>query len=236
MADKKEKFNLEKIFVGPGVFIFPRLNKPDTKFKTDGEYSVKVKIGSEGGEALKEKLQPIAEKAFEEAKAKIKESLEGLKGAKLVKAKESLEKLALNALPVQPEYDDDGNETGNYIVIAKMPAVKKDKDTGKTTKRRPDIVDSKGKVLENVPLIYGGTEGVVKAFIMPYFNAATATAGASLRLNAVQIIKLVSSGGGDHGFSKVDDGFSGDDLPKNTEKVDDEDTEQAGGEDDDEEF
>jgi len=50
-------------------------------------------------------------------------------------------------------------------------------------------------VMTKAPSIWGGTVGKVAFEVMPYFNNAQCEGGLSLRLDAVQIIELVSGGG-----------------------------------------
>jgi len=57
-----------------GTFKYPKLNEPDTKFKAEGEYSVKL-VGSAQDatvQALIAKLRPLHEAAAARGKALIK--------------------------------------------------------------------------------------------------------------------------------------------------------------------
>lgn len=219
--------NFATLFTPKGTFVYPRLNVPDTKFKKEGVYSVQVRLTGAEGEALIAKLQPMADEAYENAKVTIKDAIKEAKGAKLAKLKESLAKLEKSDLPVKPTYNDDGTEDGGAMVSIKMNAQFTNKK-GEIVKLAPIIVDSTGKNLENPPDIWGGTVGKVKAQIVPYYNASVNNAGVSLRLVSVQIIELVSKGGGDQGFDEEEGGYVGDDLPK--QKVADEDNTSPAGE------
>jgi hypothetical protein len=81
---------------------------------------------------------------------------------------------------------------------------------GKEWKRTVAIFDAKGNPAKGVKEIWGGTEGKVSFTASPYFVAATGTVGLSLRLEAVQILNLVSGGSRDaagYGFGKEEGDF-----------------------------
>jgi hypothetical protein len=112
---------------------------------------------------------------------------------------------------VKDEVNDDAEPTGRKIVRFKMNA-SYSKD-GETIKIKPQIFDSQGNHLKNPPQIWGGSVLKVSYQIVPYYNASTNGAGASLRMSGVQIIKLVSGGGASaeaHGFGKEEDGYMAD--------------------------
>lgn len=183
MAKETKKKN--PTFTTPrGVFKYPKLNEPDTKFKEAGEYNVKLILSAEAGQALVDKLTPVFEEAVAAGEAAY---------AELPVATRKKTPFKVNDFH-SPVYDEETeDETGEFEFSFKMAASGTNKKTGKTWERKPAIFDAKGKLMTNPPEIWGGTEGKVNFEVMPYFTA-TAGAGISLRLNAVQIIELVSGG------------------------------------------
>lgn len=231
MAAKPKR---EYLFTPPGVFSFPKLNKPDEKY---GGYSVKVRIPPEFADELRPKLQAVADQARVDTKEMLEERLENAKtGAEKGKAKKALADLSVGELPLRPTYGDDGEEDGGFEISAKMADSFKDKKTGEPKPMRPDIVDAEGKQIKNPPQIWGGTVGRVKFYIAPYYVASSGQCGASLKLVAVQIIDLKTGSGGDHGFGKADGGYvhEDDDLPKASGG--DAGDDAGGGDDEDDEF
>lgn len=191
-------------FVSPkGTFKYPRLNEPDygnDKFpKPNGEYSVQLVMKVDEAQELVAKLQPLYDEAMLEAETKFKE----LK----VEQRKKLGEVTKNDL-FSTIYDEETEEpTGEVSFKFKMTASGIAKKTNKQWSRQPTIFDAKGAPMKNAPSIWGGTTGKVAFEVVPYFVAGTGAAGLSLRLNAVQIIDLVSGGGrsaGAHGFGEED--------------------------------
>ena len=189
-----------------GTFKYPKLNEPDTKFKAEGEYSVKL-IGNESDpavQALMGKLVPLHEAAVARGKALIKRG----------------KNLTVNPL-YNVVYDETTEEpTGEVEFTFKMPAkvtFKTGPKAGKTEEREPGLFDAKGNKMVKAPSIWGGTVGKVSFEVgvdresgePGYFIPGTGTAGLSLRLLAVQVIDLVSGGqrtAAAYGFGE-EDGF-----------------------------
>jgi len=94
--------------------------------------------------------------------------------------------------PYADQLDDDGKPTGNVIIKFKSKAAFK-----------PAIFDAKGGVVTDAE-IWSGSEIRVNAAMYPYFVDSVG-AGVSLKLRAVQIIKLVegSEGAGRFGFEET---------------------------------
>lgn len=223
MADAK-KNDLIKIMTPKGVSRFPALTKPDTKFNPDGEYKVGIILpadaintdpGKYKGQGIMAMLNEAANSVFEKTKAELEASLPELKGEKLAKAKKALAELKLGDLPAKSEYDDDGNETGNIILNFKMKAQRKDKKTGQVKKMAPKLFDAQGNELTGGVDVWGGSIVKVAGSLNPFYVPGTNTCGVGLRLAAVQVIELRSSGGGDaasYGFGK-EDGYVSDQEP-----------------------
>lgn len=203
-------------FVTPkGTFIWPKLNEPDTKHVAEGVYEVKLAF-EEGTDLsnFKAKVQKQIDRKYDEMVAELTE--QGKAGLAKKITKRDIDEI------FKPEEDEaTGDETGRIIVKAKMKASGISKKTGKTWNRRPDVMDAKGNKImmvlkngkpnPNAPAIGGGTEGKLCVELSPYYFAKDKEVGCSLRLEAAQIIKLVSFGernASDYGFGSED----GDDL------------------------
>ncbi|MGH8429289.1 MAG: DUF2815 domain-containing protein [Solimonas sp.] len=165
---------------GRGIGIWPKLDKPDTKFAAEGVYTTKLKLEGEAAEQRIKRITDLANKQLEESRAEL------VSKKKHAEAK----KLRVTDLPFKAEYDGDGNETGATIFSFKMKAsgVKKD---GKPWTRRPAIFDAAGKAIPaaRVPPVGGGSVLVVAGNDEPYCNPK-GEVGVSARLEAVQIIEL----------------------------------------------
>lgn len=230
MAETKKRPPLEKVMTEEGIARFPWLNKPDTKFNADGDYSTGILLTSAAAQPIIDKLTKAAEKALADAKAELIEKVENEKGEKKAKAKKALAEIGMQDIPARPEYDEDGNETGNVILTFKMKATRKDKE-GNTVKQAPKLFDAGGSPLAASVQVWGGSVVQVAGSINAYYIPGTNLAGASLRLAAVQVVKLSSGSGGtadSYGFAKKD-GYRTEDTP---EKADASDSDSDDGYDD----
>jgi hypothetical protein len=77
---------------------------------------------------------------------------------------------------------------------------------GEVKAMSPDFYDRKAKPVQVCPAMYGGSALKVNFSPMPYFSASNKQAGISLRINAVQIIDLVT-GPDDQGFDEEEGSF-----------------------------
>lgn len=220
-------------------FSFPKLNEPDTKFKTDGEFSVKLRAPREVLQPLIDRLQPLYDRVS---------AMAAKKWAELpVKARKALEVKNVKAPVLNPfvtdVYDQETEEpTGEVEIKFTLPArgeFKSGKNKGRKWVSRPGIFDAKGKrlvrpifmemvdselkgdtlLMKAGPAIWGGSVGKVSYEVgvdvetgePGYFIPGTGAAGLSLRLKAVQVLKLVSGGDRDasgYGFG-VEEGYEG---------------------------
>lgn len=179
----------KRIVTPAGVAQYPHLIKPDTKFNELGEYKVNLIVGADEAKPLIAELEKSLQDSITLAQEKAK-------GKKINTARP----------PYDLEVDAEGNETGNYVFKFKAKANIVTK-TGETFKQKVVIVDAKGKPFTPTAL-WGGSTIKVSAEVIPYFTAMVG-AGISLRLKAVQVIKLVegsSSGGNKFGFG-TEEGF-----------------------------
>jgi hypothetical protein len=222
LADKTlpGKIKLGDITTPVGVAVYPRLLKPDTKFNAGGTYGTRLKYDGKTGEALAAKLQPYADKAFEEYKKHLDDAGKKAKIKSLTKA----------ALPIKPEEDEEGEETGNYVLNTKRVASGTSKKTGDTWYSTITLADSKGKVVGMVSSdpdkkkrqpklsIWSGSELRVIGHVMGWYNPKDNEVGISVEIAGVQIKKLVS-GGDNVEFEAMDDedGWA---APDDTEATD----------------
>lgn len=203
MAEGKKRPANEKFTTPRGIAVYPKLNTPD-EYKGKRSYNVKLVLARGAVADLVAKAEAVAEKAYQDSKAKLEEKVTSEKGAKKGEAKAKLAKLTKADFPMKPQYDEEGSETDNVILNFKM-AASYEKD-GKTIPISPRIFDAKGAMLKNPPEIWGGSILRVSGELVPFDMPAKDCAGVSLRLGAVQIIELRTRGGGvsadSYGFEK----------------------------------
>lgn len=177
--------------------MYPKLHKPDTKFKAEGEYSVKLRLpGDATGylvgketwtrEQIEAKLKEILDEFVEQTRTK-------LAGSKDPKQKKKARELKVRDV-IEAALDDEGNETSEIIHKAIMRASGVSKKDGKPWTRQPKVFDAKGKAIKPVPAIFGGSEGKLAVEAAPYYIASDNVCGITLYLEAVQLLKLVKGG------------------------------------------
>ena len=196
MAKKTDEREVIKATTPMGTITFSHLTEPDYTFDKAGSYNVKLRLTEEQARPLLDTAQKLIENEYERAKAACKTKLE-------------VSKLKLaEDLPIKAELDENAEETGYYIFGAKMKA-SGTTDKGKEWTRKPILFDAQGKRIDDPHLsIWGGSE-VRVAYTMSAFNVASLGIGVSCRLEAVQIVKLVSGSertAEGYGFG-VEDGY-----------------------------
>ncbi len=192
MSDEKKKKYAQHT-TSKGTFKFCHLNKPNDKFKAEGEYSVDFLQTPEEAKALT---------ALIDAEM-------GLAAVQAKKDNPKVKNIKVADKPYKMDTDQDGNETGliKFKFKAKASGMKKDK---KPWTFRPAVFDAKGGVIPNTVQIWGGTIGRVSFELMPFYTAQVG-AGVSLRLKAVKILDLKTGQGRDakaYGFGDEEDGYS----------------------------
>lgn len=217
------KPNFPKLVTPRGTSIFPRLNTPDTKYNKAGVYEVKLAFDADTDlTALRDKVQALIDAKHDEV---VKEMTEAGKGGLAKK----VTKRDISEIFKAEEDPETGDETGRIIIKAKMTATGTNAKTGKPWARKPNIFDAKGNLLKNPPQIGGGSIMKLSVELFPYYAANDKEVGVSFRLEAAQIIKLVSFGARDaagYGFGEED----GDDLSSADEEFGAD--AQMGGDDD----
>lgn len=181
------------------AFGYVCVTKPDTKFKPQGEFKIRVAFDPEAGAPMYESLAARAEAKWKAAKAEF---------AKDPAKKKQLKGKELAEGGCGGYFDDD---EGKYIFTFKSNAsyVSKKKGTeGETINRTVPIFDAKGKRIapEDIPLFGAGSIVRIGYTVSEYAMAAVG-AGVSLRLESIQLLKPVAvTGGGDGGWGDESDG------------------------------
>ena len=170
-----------------GTAVFPHLHEPDTKFDAEGVYRTKFALPADEAADLIEKLEGIRDAYVAEQDAKTRKT-------------HSIAEVC------ETELDDEGDETGRVIFTFKMRARITRKSDQKVFEQAPAIFDSANNRLAEPPAIWGGSKLRINAEVVPYTMASSKTLGVSLRLKAVQIVELVSGGGGASPFDEFEGG------------------------------
>ena len=180
-ANKKQQ-----IVTPRAIAVYPWLNTPDTKFSSDGEFKVTLKIGPDEAQPLIQKIGEVIEDYRNE---------QTKKDPKVARYSDML--------PYEEEVDDQGNLTGNFLFKFKQKAKIHTKD-GRTIDMKIALLDAQRTPTDVI--VGGGSEIKVAATLWPYVLPTTKSVGVSLRPSAVQILSLVSVGG-----SKMADLFADED-------------------------
>lgn len=196
-----------------GVAVFPRLNRPDTKFDSNGVFGVKLRVDPNEPDVQKyiEKLEAIRDAHFDELDPK---------------KRKRFSKVDV----YEEELDDDGEETGMILLKFKLRHRGETRD-GKKFTRTPKLYDSNNE--ETDAEVWGGSVLRVFGPVRPYDMDSTKTVGVSLQCAHVQIKELVEGGGSP--FDEIEGGFEGNGKsakPDNPFEDEDDD----GAESDDEDF
>jgi hypothetical protein len=196
--------------------VFPALTKPDYGNEAfpqpDGVYKVNLRMTEEDAEPLIAKLTPVWEQAEKDGQ----EEFDALPVANRKKLKNGFQ---MNDM-FEREYDKDTEEETGYVIFKfKSKASGKNKKGERWTRKVP-LFNAKGVLLKNPPNVWGGTEGKVSYEVAPYFIAGQGQAGISLRLQAVQILELVSEGSrsaSGYGFGEEDGYDEANEFPADEE-------------------
>lgn len=165
-----------------GVADYPYLNTPDTKYKAEGEYKVKLKLDkTPEADDLYKLLEVHGRRAYDLAMSKAHNA-----GKRPPKRAE---------LPI---YD---NGT-HYIVTAKLKASGVNKATGQVFHQAPRLFDDQNKPWDKSVLVTHGSKVRVCVEIVPY-DSPTTGAGITLRLKDAQVLELGSGFNNDSPFGAV---------------------------------
>ena len=160
--------------------VYPHLVKPDVRFNELGEYKVTLKVAKQDASEMVKEI----EKSIEDSLAKAEKENKG-------KSVKSAPK------PYKEESD-------HVFFKFKMKASGVNKKTQEKFTQRPQLLDSKKNPISPSMSIWGGSIMKIAYQPVPYFTPMLG-AGVSLRLKAVQVIKLVE--GKSNNIFKEEDGF-----------------------------
>ena len=171
-----------------GKALWAKVFEPDTKFDANGIYSVNVLIPEAEAVELCEYLDGVVQQRYAEE----------------VKAKPKLKNGLSTKTPYEPEYDQNGDPTGNIEFKLKLKAKVQARD-GSTYNQKPIVVDAKRNPMPNDNTNVGNGSLIKVAYEpIPYMMASTKQVGVSLRLKGVQILELVEYGNGASMFDEED--------------------------------
>lgn len=179
----------KKKFVTPaGIAVFPRLNRPDTKYNEYGTYSADLRIPVEEAKPLLKELGAV---------------YKGHVGSVHPKFPPRKDRDSIWYF----EQDEDGDFLKDHVIL-KLRAKNLKTKTGEIWDRKPKLFDAEGNRIKSLPNVGGGTVMKVSFEADCYSGKAT---GVRLIPQAVQIIDLVEyeEGGSaeDYGFGK-EEGFT----------------------------
>lgn len=193
-----------KLTTPTGTAFYPKIHTPDTKFTPEGVFECAVILTEEEAQPLIEKLTKFSADAVEAEKKSIMADTSVPMG----KRTQKVSSLKVADIPVKTLYDDEtGEPTGMVSIKFKMKASYKDK-SGNTKHQKPSLFDASKppKPLSPDVQVWGGSQVRVAGEATVY-NTAALGMGISLRLSAVQVIKLVSGSG--EGATADSYGFQG---------------------------
>ena len=178
-----------RITTPQGAARFAYLDKPDTKFSEEGVYTIQLRLTKENGQALRDQLYQLKE---EQATGK---------------------NPTLMAMPIKDVIDDDGVEC--YDFRFKMKPSYTSRKTKEKVHQSPKVFDSSLQPMSGA-MIGNGSQVKVN-FVADKYGCPMGV-GVAMRLNAVQIIDLVSVGSGVDspeglGFA-AEEGFVSDGVPQ----------------------
>mgnify|MGYP003386306494 CR=1 FL=1 len=174
-----------------------KVHSPDTKFNTDGVFSVDVILDPNNPEH-EQFMEQVDNLAQEFADVQISEDKKKKNWKVASKFKEVL--------------DDEGDETGLMSCKFKQNAKMTAKKTGKVYEiKRIPVVDAKKKTLDTAIQIGNGSTVRIKFETRTYMSAKDKEFGVTLDLKMVQVIKLNALGSNDADGFDEEDGFISDD-------------------------
>lgn len=159
----------KKVLTTPvGTAVFPTFHAPDTKFDAAGVYKTGLKLSGDEASALKAQIEAGIDAAVEEAKKDPKN-----KGKKVKRA--------------DAPYRED-EDTGEIVFNFKMKASGTTRE-GKPFTQRPAMFDGFGRAIPEGTKVGGGSQIAVAYEMVPFFTALIG-GGVTMRLKAVQVVKL----------------------------------------------
>jgi hypothetical protein len=225
-----------EITTARGVAVYPQLNTPSTKFDSAGVFECRLRFDADDPfiDQFRAKAQEVIDAKYDEVVKQLKDDGKAAVAAKVTKLEP----------PVTVEEDPEtGDETGFVTIKGKKTASGISKKTNKPWKSKPDIFDARGVQIGGndrkfdkikLPNIGGGSVLKMNIELFGYYTAKDKEVGCSIRLNGVQIIKLVAFGSRDasgYGFAAEEDGDAID-----LDEMEDDISGDAGADDEDDEI
>jgi len=190
-----------------GKALWCKIAEPDRKYTPTGELSMSLVCdpGDPTVVAFISKLEEVRDIALAETKKTL-----GAKGGAYT-TKEVFSE----------EYDQEGEPTGKVIFKMKLKDIDGRKERGK--QHSITVVDAKRQVVNPIPLVGNGSDVKCVVFANPYSMASTKSVGVSMIWDKMQIIELISFGGGDAGGFDEEDGFEAPSEPSGINSIADAD-------------
>lgn len=202
---------------------WPKLTVADEyEGKTEFKCAMVLDPAEEGVNDYIKEIEEAADAGYAQGIAAIDKELESAKGAKLNSLKERRDNL-IRSCPVKDEVAEDGSPTGRYVVAFKRNAAgvyRFGKDQGKSWSIKLPIFDTKKKPIpESEGEISEGSTLRIQALLKTYTFGARA--GVSMNIQSVQVINLVSSGGGggDASCFDIEEGYEASEVERVVSKV-----------------
>jgi len=178
-----QKTKGKSVVTPAGSAMWVKVVEPDYKFNPKGTYESQIVCDPK--DPAVEKFVAMMQRMSDEALAEAREGLKPPK-SKSVVARDV----------TSPEYDKEGNETGNIVIKAKTYAVDFDGNPQKV-----EIYDVKGRKEDNWNTLIGnGSTIKMQVWISPYHMANGNTVGLSAKLKKIQVLKLETFSGAADGF------------------------------------
>lgn len=195
----------------------PDYGNPEKGFGNPrGVYKVNLTVPRKDAQPLIDKIVKLQEQNWAQIQEDWANGGEAAAKAKLQKGKKLL-------VPYEGDLpyfeNDDGTVTFKFSGYASY----QDRETKETREIQLKVVDAKGKRIDSVPAISGGSELKVRFSMFPYTFGAVVGASVKLQLDSVMLLKLVEyAAGGDDWDDETEEG--GYVAPEREESWDDHDS------------
>jgi len=167
-----------------GLASYPFLNSPSTKFKEDGEYSVKVIVESSEAQEFIAKLKAVFKDAYREQCSLLKK-----------------DKLKMHDYPWSEQ--EDGTVSFKFAAKAKIRTRE-----GQVYDKKVALFDTKGNPVTD---LIGSNSMIKVAFDVAPWYVPSMGMGLSLRMKAVQVVELVAPSrnvsANSFGFTEEEEGY-----------------------------
>lgn len=186
MATETKPKKPERITSPKGIAIWPKLNEPDRKWKTEGEYTVKLRLVEKdpATQAFIAKIQEIRDVEYNKALDT---------EVKAGRAKKKLKTVPLSIKRVMTEPEEGSEEepkpTGEVDFKFSMKAHVQPKGGREAWDQRPALFDAHGTPIPAGIKVGPGSTIKVSFDAAPFYTAALGF-GLTFRMRAVQVIDL----------------------------------------------